>query len=70
MTVKNAIFGLIIAVAFLLAFLLGYNISAKTGVEPGFFQAPGAAGYGAGTEGKAPVGMDKDLMQHYKDLQK
>lgn len=50
------------------AFLAGWNVSSSTGVEPGFFEAPGAAGYGAGTEAAAPEGISQELQQYYEDL--
>ena len=50
------------------AFLLGYNISSATGVEPGFFEAPEAAGYGAGVESKAPEGITQEFQDYYKSL--
>ncbi|UCE89692.1 MAG: hypothetical protein JSW10_02320 [Pseudomonadota bacterium] len=50
------------------AFLAGFNISASTGVEPGFFGAVETAGYGAGVEGKAPEGISDELKQYYDSL--
>ena len=58
----------IVAAAFLLSYLLGYVVSAKTGVEPGFFDKPEAGGYGAGAEASVTPGLDKDLQDHYSDL--
>ena len=40
----------LVVVATAIAFLLGYNISQNTGVEPGFFEIAEAGGYGAGAE--------------------
>lgn len=51
-----------------ITFLLGFNISSKTGVEPGFFEIAEAGGYGAGTESKAPEGLSEDLQEYYSDL--
>ena len=50
------------------ALLLGYNISSATGVEPGFFDAPEAAGYGAGVESKEPEGINQEFQDYYKNL--
>ncbi|MEJ2181643.1 MAG: hypothetical protein P8Y28_14735 [Gammaproteobacteria bacterium] len=58
----------IVITAFILSYLLGYVVSAKTGVEPGFFDKPEAGGYGAGTEASVAPGLDKDLQDHYSDL--
>jgi len=51
-----------------IAFLLGYNISQNTGVEPGFFEIAEAGGYGAGTDSKAPEGLSTDLQEYYSNL--
>lgn len=55
-------------VSFMLAFLIGYNSSIGTGVEPGYFEAPDAGGYGAGAEGAAPAGISDEMQKHYQDL--
>lgn len=67
---KNAIWGMIVVASFSLAFLAGYHVSARTGVEPGYFEAPAAAGYGAGAEGEAPAGVSGEMQQYYKELAK
>jgi len=51
-----------------MGFLLGFNISTNTGVEPGFFEIAEAGGYGAGAESKAPEGLSQDLQEYYSDL--
>ena len=51
-----------------MGFLLGFNISSNTGVEPGFFEIAEAGGYGAGAESKAPEGLSQDLQDYYSDL--
>lgn len=58
----------IVATAFLLSYLLGYMVSAETGVEPGFFEKPEAGGYGAGAEASAAPGLDQSLQDHYSDM--
>lgn len=65
---KNHVWTLIVVVGCMLSFFIGWNISAGTGVEPGFFEAPGAAGYGAGTEGAAPEGVSEEMAEYYKEL--
>lgn len=52
----------------LLAYLLGYVISSKTGVEPGFFEQPEAGGYGVAAEKPAAAGLEKDVQDYYSDL--
>jgi len=66
--VKHALLTVLILSGAGIAFLVGYNISSATGVEPGFFEAPEAAGYGAGTEGKAPEGITEQFQDYYKNL--
>lgn len=65
---KNHLWTLIIVVGCFLAFFVGWTISSGTGVEPGYFEAPDAGGYGAGSEGSAPEGVSEELQEYYKDL--
>lgn len=58
----------LVTIATVMAFMLGYNISQSTGVEPGFFEIAEAGGYGAGAESKAPEGLSEDLQQYYQSL--
>ena len=52
-----------------LAFLLGYGVSAETGVEPGFFEAVETGGYGAGAAGDAATeGISEEYENYYKSL--
>ena len=67
---QKSIYIALVAVLFTIGFLLGFNISAKTGVEPGFFEIAEAGGYGAGVDSKAPEGLSQDLADYYKDLAK
>ena len=66
----NRLWVIFVAAGFLLAFLVGYNVSIDTGVEPGYFDAPETGGYGAGTEGKGPAGISDELQEYYKNLGK
>lgn len=70
MTLNNRLWTIIVTVSFLLSFLVGYNASIGTGVEPGYFQAPDAGGYGAGAEGSAPAGITDEMQDYYKQLGK
>ena len=65
---KDGVWVAIVVAAGFLGFFSGYGVSASTGVEPGYFEAPEAAGYGAGAEGAAPEGISDDLQKYYKDL--
>ena len=58
----------LVVVVTAIAFLIGYNISQRTGVEPGFFEISEAGGYGAGAEAKAPEGLSSDLHEYYSNL--
>ena len=61
----------LVAVGTMLGFLLGFNVSSNTGVEPGFFETAEAGGYGAGSGGsKATEGLSEDLADYYNDLAK
>lgn len=68
---KNSIFVALVGVGTILGFLLGYNISSETGVEPGFFETAEAGGYGAAASvTKTPEGLSEDLAEYYSDLAK
>ena len=59
----------IVIVATVCAGLLGYAISSRTGVEPGYFEAAEAGGYGAAAgEGGGAEGMDKEMQEYYENL--
>jgi hypothetical protein len=54
----------------ILAGLLGYATSSQTGVEPGYFEAAEAGGYGApagGDEGGVEE-LDPELQKYYENL--
>lgn len=51
-----------------LGFVSGYAASSATGIEPGYFEAVEAGGYGGATEEKVE-GIDTDMQDYYKDLQ-
>ena len=59
---------LIVIVATALAFLVGYTVSSGTGVEPGYFEAPDAGGYGAGADSGATEGVSGEFQEYYKEL--
>jgi len=54
--------------AFVLAFLLGYSISARTGIEPGFFAAVEVGSYGAPAGEAAIEGLSAQDADFYKSL--
>jgi len=65
---KSQFWVLIVVVGCVLASLIGYSISSSTGVEPGYFEAPDAGGYGASSEAAAPEGIDSEMQDYYKTL--
>lgn len=66
---KNNLWAVVVLATGVLGFFVGWNISVGTGVEPGFFEAPEAGGYGAGAEGAAaPEGVSDEMQQYYQEL--
>jgi hypothetical protein len=66
---KNSFWVVLTAGVAVVSFLLGYNLSGHTGVEPGFFELPEAGGYGAGPgAGGASEGVTSDMEEYYKKL--
>ena len=67
---RTALWVLTVVVASVCAGLLGYAMSSRTGVEPGYFEAAEAGGYGApAAEDSGAEGMDQELQEYYKNLQ-
>jgi len=58
----------IIAGTFIVAFLLGYGISARTGVEPGYFAAVEVGSYGAPEASGKIEGLSAEDADYYKSL--
>lgn len=66
---RTAIWVMIVVVASVCAGLLGYATSSKTGVEPGYFEAAEAGGYGAAAGGGGGAeGLDPELQKYYESL--
>ena len=53
--------------ATLCGFVAGYGISQHTGIEPGYFEAPEAGGYGVAPSGPK---MSDELKKYYEGLAK
>jgi hypothetical protein len=64
---KNSQWFTVIAIIVAVSFLGGYQLSARTGSEPGYFEAVAAAGYGGGGEGKLK-GLSDEMHEYYKSL--
>jgi len=58
----------IIILTFVVAFLLGYNISSQSGTEPGYFEATEAGAYGSVNEPATQPGLNADDSEYYKSL--
>ncbi len=58
----------ITAGAFVVAFLLGYAISAHTGTEPGYFAAVETGSYGAPEASGEVEGLSDAEADYYKSL--
>lgn len=58
----------IIAGAFIVAFLMGYSMSARTGTEPGYFDAVDTASYGSAEVASKIEGMSDEDADYYKSL--
>lgn len=54
--------------ALVLSFSAGYRTSARTGVQPGYFEAVEAGGYGG--EETTIEGISKEVQDYYKNLYK
>ncbi|GBE43706.1 hypothetical protein BMS3Bbin10_01787 [bacterium BMS3Bbin10] len=67
---KTGIWVMIISVAGVLSFLVGYSVSESTGVEPGFFEAVETGSYGAGPGGGATEGVSAEDEKYYQELGK
>ena len=57
----------VVLVSTVCGFAAGYGISLRTGIEPGYFEAPEAGGYGVAPSGPK---MSDDLKKYYEGLTK
>jgi len=66
---RTALWIMTVVVGSVLAGLLGYATSSRTGVEPGYFEAAESGGYGApaGGQGGAEA-LDPALQEYYENL--
>lgn len=65
---KTSLWITITLAAILLGFLVGYSISTRTGVEPGYFEIAEAGSYGAGSGSAAVEGLSEEDQEYYKQL--
>ncbi len=64
---KSMQWAMIIGVVAIVCFYGGYSMSARTGTEPGYFDAVEAAGYGGGG-GEKIEGVSSEMSDYYKSL--
>jgi hypothetical protein len=65
---KTTHWAAIAAALWILGFLGGYKASSSSGIQPGYFEAAEAGGYGGGEV--TIEGISKDVQDHYKNLYK
>jgi len=53
---------------FIVAFILGYSMSAKTGTEPGYFGAVDTASYGSAEVSTTIEGISAEDADYYRSL--
>lgn len=58
----------ITAGAFIVAFLVGYSMSAHTGTEPGYFGSVDTASYGSAPASDKIEGISAEDADYYKSL--
>lgn len=64
---KTSVWIALAVIVCVLGFFAGYKASYKTGIQPGYFEAAEAGGYGGGGGAE---GMDKATQEYYKNLLK
>lgn len=64
---KSTQWTIIIGIVVIVCFYGGYSMSARTGTEPGYFDAVEAAGYGGGG-GEKIEGVSSEMSDYYKSL--
>jgi len=64
---RGAWWTVVVLVSTLCGFVAGYGISLRTGIEPGYFEAPEAGGYGVAPSGPK---VSDDLKKYYEGLAK
>ncbi len=67
-TARSGLWAAIALSAALLGFIVGYAVSARTGIEPGYFEAAEAGGYGVPASAKPKA--SEDLQKYYENLLK
>jgi len=66
-TIRAGLWTAVVVISTLCGFAAGYEVSLRTGIEPGYFEAPEAGGYGVAPSGPK---MSEDLRKYYEELMK
>ena len=64
---RSGLWTAIVVISALFGFAAGYGVSLSTGIEPGYFEAPEAGGYGVAPSGPK---MSEELKKYYEGLAK
>ena len=65
MSPKQAV---ILAVTFVLAALAGFRVSARGGIQPGYFEKQEAPAYGVAKDKPLGRELGKEFEEHYREL--
>ncbi len=52
----------------IVTFILGYRLSDRSGIQPGYFEKAEAPAYGVGGGEAIGAGLDEEFQDHFKDL--
>jgi hypothetical protein len=61
---------ILIIICVILSFLVGFNISKRSGIQPGYFEKAEAPAYGVGGEEKLAPGLGEEYERYFKELYK
>lgn len=64
---RSGLWTAVVLISTLFGFAAGYAVSLRTGIEPGYFEAPEAGGYGVAPSGPK---MSEELRKYYEGLAK
>lgn len=65
---KTRLWILVVVAMWFVGFLAGYSVSARTGVEAGYFETAEAGGYGVSDDAGDAAEIDKEAQEYYKRL--
>jgi len=59
-----------VIICVILSFLIGFGVSYKSGIQPGYFEKAEAPAYGVGGEEKLASGLSEEYEKYLKELYK